>query len=49
MYYNGFFGVLKERSGKFEGYIKDIPEDIYYSGATEGKRRRLLDGKWISI
>ena len=35
MYYNGFFGVLKERNGKFEGYIKDIPEDIYYSGATE--------------
>lgn len=25
MYYNGFFGVLKERNGKFEGYIKDIP------------------------
>lgn len=21
MYYNGFFGVLKERNGKFEGYI----------------------------
>lgn len=35
MYYNGFFGNLKERNGKFEGYIKDIPEDIYYSGATE--------------
>lgn len=35
MYYKGFFGVLKERNGKFEGYIKDIPEDIYYSGATE--------------
>lgn len=35
MYYNGFFGTLKERNGKFEGYIKDIPEDIYYSGATE--------------
>ncbi len=31
MYYKGFFGTLKERNGKFEGYIKDI----YYSGATE--------------
>lgn len=35
MYYNGFFGTLKERNGEFEGYIKDIPGDIYYSGATE--------------
>ena len=35
MYYRGYYGHLRKKGDHFEGHIKDICEEVSYSGATE--------------
>lgn len=52
MYYRGYYGSLRKKDGQFEGRIKDLYEDVSYSGATEEEAQEAFEkavDKYIEV